>query len=77
MPRRDGLPDPWRLLQKPHLTLDDVRRLIPIIHLYSYWDLVVIEWVVGRLYSHARSPAAKREINGVLDDLERGICRRR
>lgn len=69
-------PSPWRVYRKRHITVEDVRSLLPYVRLYSYVDLLAFDLLLFRLYYQAERQEDRLRIDRLANELLRAVRRR-
>ena len=67
------LPDPWHFLLKGSLRAYDLVQLVPVIHLYPYSSLCIVDAALFRLYASCRTTSHHRQADIVANALESNI----
>ena len=62
----ERLPSLWNLLNKRRLYVQDMERLVPVVHRYGITSLLLLDLIVILLYSTCNTAENERSVDRVL-----------
>ena len=69
----ERLPSLWNLLNKRRLYIQDVERLVPVVHRHGITSLLLLDLIVILLYSTCNTAEDERSVDRVLVALANNV----